>query len=263
MRFISTHFESYWVSEVPALINEEKNISGTKPPIVLTFDDGLYNNNAIAAPFIDKYNLKATFFVCSGLADGKSMLWNHELRCRLELLSSSEVDKLTDSRCTSNTTIDVLTFIESVKRWPESDKNSLISLLRDTVPEPAYSPQMLTDYLIMSVDELNALPACIELGNHTRSHPILTSLKKSDIFSQIVTSKDELAQLVNRDIDVFCYPNGMSNIFCKKLVFDNYKVAVTTDEGFASSCDGLNLLKRIPAANNLLDLVWRLVRPTA
>ncbi|MFK8020898.1 MAG: polysaccharide deacetylase family protein [Pseudomonadales bacterium] len=263
MKFISDHFESYWASEAELILSNESASLSKKPPIILTFDDGLLNNKVTAAPILEKYNLKATFFVCSALMDGKSMLWNHELRCRLSLLSPEEVYKVSNSKCLDNSSTSVFNFVESVKLWPEHEVKHLMSLLRDKCPEPQYSAQMLRDYLIMSTEDLKNLPDCVEVGSHTISHPILDSLDEEEMENQIVGSKAELARILSRNVDVFCYPNGVTNTFCNDLVSKNYKVAVTTNEGFASLTDGLNLLKRIPSANNLRDLVWRFLRPEA
>ena len=263
MKFISKYFETYWVSDAVSLLSDGSNCSSKKPPIILTFDDGLSNNMTTAAPILEKYGLKATFFVCSDLMGGKSMLWNHELRCRLQLLRSETVYKISNGQCAGNSEQDVSNFVELVKCWPNDKVKNLLSLLRKDCPEPSYSAQMLQDYLIMSAEDMCRLPAGVEIGSHTKSHPILDSLSKDEIESQIVNSKSELTRMLGRDVDVFCYPNGVTNTFCHEVVSKTYKVAVTTNEGFASCADGFHLLNRIPSAGNLQDLVWRFIRPTA
>src|SRR5262249_9515423 len=55
--------------------------------IVLTFDDGLRNHLAIVYPILRELQTPATFFVCPGLLGHGRWLWNHEARCRLEMLS--------------------------------------------------------------------------------------------------------------------------------------------------------------------------------
>ncbi|MFK8076096.1 MAG: polysaccharide deacetylase family protein [Granulosicoccus sp.] len=261
MRFISKHFESYWVSEAVSLLNGDPNYSAKKPPIILTFDDGLLNNATTAAPILDKYGLKATFFVCSDLIDGKSMLWNHELRCRLQLLPSDKVYEISNGRCPDNSEESVKTFSELVKRWPGDEVSDLMFLLRKDCPQPNYDEKMLQDYLIMSVEDICRLPECVEIGSHTKSHPILDTLDEEEIENQVVNSKKDLSRMLGKNVGVFCYPNGMSNSFCNQLVADNYAVAVTTDEGFAADSDNFSLLKRIPPAEKLHDFVWRLIRP--
>lgn len=263
MKFISKHFESYWVSEAISLLDKNPNCSPEKPPIILTFDDGLSNNKITAVPILEKYGLKATFFVCSDLMDGKSMMWNHEMRCRLTLMDSDEARKITNGQCADNNDDTVHDFVEQVKRWPQDKVKELLSALREFRPEPKYTEQMLQDYLIMSNVDMRTLPACIEIGSHTRSHPILDTLNEEEIENQVINSKSDLSKILDRNIDVFCYPNGVTNAFCKKIVSENYSVAVTTEEGFASFSDGYTLLKRIPSAMNLHGMVRRMIKPSA
>jgi len=262
MKFISKHFETFWVSEAMSLLDENSNVKSTKPPIILTFDDGLLNNKITAAPILEKYGLKATFFVCSDLIDGKSMMWNREIRCRLSLMDTEDIRKMTDGLCADNTNESIYSFVELVKSWSKVDVKALLTSLREEFPNPEYTDQMLRDGLIMKTEDLINLPECIEIGSHTRSHPILNTLGEEEIENEVKNSKSILSELLNKSIDVFCYPNGASNEYCQKVVSEHYSIAVTTEEGFASSADGFHSLKRIPSAEKLQDLVWRLVRPT-
>jgi len=262
MQFISKHFDTYWVSEASEVLDGTLAGLGKKPPMILTFDDGLLNNKLYAAPILEKYGLKATFFVCSDLMDGNSMLWNHELRCRLQLITQEEIIVATNGECTSISYPAIFEYVEKVKRWPQERVQGLLSLLRTDSPFPEYTESMMRDYLLMSTQDMHELPDCIEIGSHTRNHPLLDVLDEAEIDDQVVASKQKLAQVTGKTIDTFCYPNGATNDYCNSIVEKTYKVAVTTEEGFAEQGDELTLLKRIPASENMHDMVWRFVRPT-
>ena len=54
-----------------------KNLNQKFPSnsVVITFDDGFKNNHNIAAPILDKFNIPATFYVCSGMIDSNKLFW--------------------------------------------------------------------------------------------------------------------------------------------------------------------------------------------
>lgn len=51
-----------------------------RKPLVLTFDDGYEDNYTAAFPLLQRYNMKATIFVVSGLVDTPGYLTSEELR---------------------------------------------------------------------------------------------------------------------------------------------------------------------------------------
>ena len=60
----------------------DRNIasSSTKGQVVITFDDGLYNNYAVARPILQKYGMTATFFVpTSYIVNERTCLQRNEM----------------------------------------------------------------------------------------------------------------------------------------------------------------------------------------
>ena len=81
--------------------------------------------------------------------------------------------------------------------------------------------------------------AGIEIGAHTRTHPILAMLKLADARQEIQASKDALETLTGKPVRYFAYPNGRPEIdyrlehrdFVKSIGFEG---AVSTQWGVAS-----------------------------
>jgi peptidoglycan/xylan/chitin deacetylase (PgdA/CDA1 family) len=65
MRHLADNFTVRKVSEI-----ELPNVEPTRPIAVVTFDDGYEDNHDVVLPILEKYGLKATFFVCTGYVSG-------------------------------------------------------------------------------------------------------------------------------------------------------------------------------------------------
>ena len=261
--FLAQNFELFFVSDIPRLLEDGLVTHSGKPPLVLTFDDGLKNNLTIAAPILDYYGAKATYYLVSGLLQGGQMLWNHELFCRLFVLSDEEIRLHVESSFFpgQNRRLALRTYIEKVKTWPDEEKRALLAKIKQAFPSQVFGEDLRKTYEIMSVEDAKKLPSCIEVGSHTVTHPILNTVEHSNIFEEVRASKEQLERLLNRPILSFCYPNG---IFTEETVLEvkkHYMLAVTTQEGMVSVGDDLFRLKRISSRVNLSDLVAQLLFP--
>jgi peptidoglycan/xylan/chitin deacetylase (PgdA/CDA1 family) len=259
--FLTQHFELFFVSEIPHLLENGLLTHSGKPPLVLTFDDGLKNNETIVAPILDYYGAKATFYLVSGLLQGGQMLWNHELFCRLLVLSDEDIRLHIESSFVSghNKGLAVRVYIEKVKAWPHEERRALLEKIKQVFPHQVFSEDLKKTYEIMSIEDAKKLPSCIEIGSHTVTHPILNTVTREKVVEEVRASKEQLERLLNRPILSFCYPNG---IFTEEAVLEvkkHYKLAVTTQEGTVSVGDDLFRLKRISSRVNLSDLVAQLL----
>jgi len=81
----------------------------------------------------------------------------------------------------------------------------------------------------MNRDELLQLAGSelIDLGSHTRNHPMLPQLTPEQQREEIVSGKRDLELLLGRQIEGFAYPNGKMLMEAKVIV---------RDEGFQYAC---------------------------
>lgn len=268
---ITQHFETFFASDIPLLLEQNCKTASGKPPIVLTFDDGLKNNATFVAPLIQRYNAKATFYLISGLLKGEQMIWNHELTCRLMLLSNEARTKISidlaqpdanQPLCEQALIVHIKKYIDKVKRWPEKEKHDLLNTLRMQQGQPEYTANMKQSFVIMSQEDASNLPKCIEVGSHSVTHSILDTIPTEDGVFEVNHSKSELEKLLGRPVRTFCYPNGNYTAPVAEAVAQNYEVGVTTKEGFVYPGDSLNMLNRISMRINIHELSARLLRPS-
>jgi peptidoglycan/xylan/chitin deacetylase (PgdA/CDA1 family) len=261
VRYLAKHFDFYWASEIPDLLARVPRLS--RPAIVLTFDDGLRNNVVNVVPVLERYRAKATFYVVSDLLDGESMIWNHEILCRLALLDPAGLRELSlDFSSAPNAKWRLLQrFVEGLKDRPDSDRQALLQRLRDRDAAPAYTDWMLEEYRIMSGDELKALPPLVEIGSHTRTHPILDTVSDEIAQREIVGSRERLETILGRKVRTFCYPNGRFSEQATEIAKRAYDLAVTVEQGYVRKGDPLHRLKRVLPGDSMQELMLYLYRP--
>jgi peptidoglycan/xylan/chitin deacetylase (PgdA/CDA1 family) len=232
--------------------------------IVLTFDDGLRNNLTNVYPVLAELRASATFFLCPGLLGSGKWLWNHEARCRLEMLSDDRWTILVrrlSIQCNS-----VETVVEWMKSLRPNERNDAEEIIRSATPEFAASVPQKQAYDIMDWNDLSSLdPKLITIGSHTMTHAILTRLDAVQLECEVAESRCALEQRLNRPVDYFCYPNGAHDSRVREAVRKTYRAAVTTESGLVtfSNGDDPHSLPRISGAESPALLAWRLHRPGA
>ncbi|HJH24591.1 MAG TPA: polysaccharide deacetylase family protein [Paenalcaligenes hominis] len=85
-----------------------------------------------------------------------------------------------------------------------------------------------------------------EIGSHTVSHERLAELDDNEVQVQLQRSKSDLEQLIQTEVQSFCYPYGSVSTAVKAQVAAlGYKRAVTTERGLAHAHDDVYALPRV------------------
>jgi len=262
LRYLARHFK---VVSLGTMLDRIMN--GSCPladEIVLTFDDGLRNNLTVVYPILRELQLPATMFVCPALVESGEWLWNHEMRCRLQMLAIPDLAELRMKLLTPGTCVDAI--IEWMKTLPLQQRRMAEAIIRQATAgfQPTAAQKEAFD--VMNWNDLRSLDCdLITVGSHTLSHPILTKLSGQEIEAEILESRRCLEQRLERKVDLFCYPNGAYDRRAYQLVQKTYRAAVTTETGVIDGTNGLDVhrLPRIPSAENAALTAWRLHRPEA
>lgn len=195
-----------------ALIN---NISlpGT---ILLTFDDGNYDNLANALPIMEKYNVPGLFFINTFYLGKKSYIWDN--------LPSNQ---------------------NEIKRISSNLQREKITLSQQEV-----RPLTKVELKNFSKSRL------VTIGGHTHTHPQLSSLSMKQQSIEIKRNDLELKRIIGKKPDFFSYPFGYLDDYDRNsldLVRENYKLAFTTVPGIASRHSDPYQLPRIGIRNQPLN----------
>jgi peptidoglycan/xylan/chitin deacetylase (PgdA/CDA1 family) len=204
MRVLRQYFEPLGLDEALSLMD-----AGQLPDraVCVTFDDGYADNQRIALPILKKWNIPATVFVASSFLDGGRM-WNDTVIEVFRRCPAGEFDTGVPGIGVVNVdTVETrlraaMTVIAVIKYKSTSERTAFTSSMAERV-------QGLPEDLMLTTSGLRKLvKAGIDIGGHTRSHPILTSLNTASAFAEIANGKSDLEEKIDAPVHYFAYPNG-------------------------------------------------------
>ena len=226
------------------LVQHLKDASLPQKAIAITFDDGYADNLYIAKPLLEKYEIPATVFICTGYL-GKEFWWD-ELE-RLVTGSQTELHGL-QLRAGGkrfewhNATVRPEEGQPALRKkfcralyhfllaLDVEDQNQAMGEIRNwsdvTSAEISSTRALSEEELLRLVDG-----GLIELGAHTRHHPMLPQLSFERQKEEIQSSKRDLEALLSENIAGFSYPNGRATADAKRFV---------REIGFTYACSSLH-----------------------
>lgn len=200
--------------------------------IVLTIDDGYRDFYQFAYPILKKHSVPATFFVTTSFVDQSDWLWPDKISY---LLQSSKTKGLVvkfnnenyfelDGAEVWEKIIDYLVMLPNKKRI------KAIKKLADTVSVhlPEHAPDK---YAAVTWSQLNEMKKNgIEIGSHTLSHPILSTIEDTSILeNEIIESKRVIEGNLAVSISSFCFPNG------QKSDYNDETIKIVRKAGYSCS----------------------------
>lgn len=230
--------------------------------VALTFDDGLRNQFTVAYPLLQGLGLPATMFVCPTLIDQGRWLWNHEARARWQHLDEGR--RAAAAQELGSPASDTEGLITWMKSQAPGERECAARRLRDLTPDFGPGPKQQEAFDMMHWEDLGHMdPRLVTIGSHTLSHPILTTLPDDALEHELRESRRQLEQRLQRDVALFCYPNGSSDPRVREHASRHYRAAVSTREALVRDIRDPWDIPRIPASNDLALSAWRLHRPQA
>jgi peptidoglycan/xylan/chitin deacetylase (PgdA/CDA1 family) len=224
--------------------------------LALTFDDGLRSNVAVAYPILHQLAIPATFFICPGLVDRGSWLWNHEARQRMRRIDAAARCELAAEWGAPH---EVEPFIEWMKTLEVEKRKRVEARLREATPCFAPTPDEREEFDVAGWEELRRLdPAVVTIGSHTLTHPILPATPPAEVETEVRDSRRLLERGLQRPVELFAYPNGDHNAAVEACVRKHYRAAVTASRGWVCRGAETHRLPRLAAPRGVLRLARRI-----
>lgn len=190
---------------------------------LITFDDGYIDNYTVAYPILKRHDVTALFFLSTSLINSQRVAWWDEITfllrqsigCSVTLPDKSATITLVEEHIESQ----IQLFIQNTKRQRKTNIPKILAELHQSLNEPVKRLENIPS-LFMSWDNIKTMVENnMEVGSHTVSHQILSSLNNDDQAHEIYQSKTTIEMMLSRTITAFAYPVGSKD--CYNIVSKN------------------------------------------
>jgi peptidoglycan/xylan/chitin deacetylase (PgdA/CDA1 family) len=211
----------------------------------LTFDDGYRDALYVVAPMLERLGVPATFFLVPGLLSRDVTPWWEVAAWTFARATRSEAvweGLLLDLRDHARRAQASKAVLERLKFRDAAARDAAIAQLVEAL---APDGELDHDALFLDWDGARELAARggVEIGSHTRSHPILSRESREMQLAELRSSRFELEQGLDRPVTSLAYPNG------KRDDYDANTVSAAREAGYAhglTSLGGVNHSKTPP-----------------
>lgn len=212
-----------------------------RPLSAVTFDDGYRDNLFTAEPMLDRAGVPATVFVTPRALYGVDEMWWDEF-ARLIVEPAWTADPEASGY------IECRRMLEDLRRTTSEERESILGGLRarEVTSRPLHPLLTVSEIVRLGSSEV------VEIGAHTITHPVLSSLSEAEQFDEIVGGRNALAEILGVPPVTFAYPFGTP------LDYNRRSVRSVARAGYALAC--ANFTCKVGRASPRLELPRMLVR---
>jgi peptidoglycan/xylan/chitin deacetylase (PgdA/CDA1 family) len=243
LTYLRRHFSVVPLSEIVSCLRCGEALGSHLA--ALTVDDGRRNFYELMFPQLKEFNIPATIFVVSSFINGEDWIWTDKilwLSERIERPTELAPERLDGFFRKLNQ----LTFEVRAKTIAELAARMSVNIPQ--TPPPKYAPCSWEQLREMADSGL------VEIGSHTITHPILSSISDEESLQEMVASRIQIEQKLGRRIRFFCYPNGQHGDYrssqIRQVQDAGYDAALAARPGMVSRKSALYELPRIGVSGN-------------
>jgi peptidoglycan/xylan/chitin deacetylase (PgdA/CDA1 family) len=233
LRHLKEHFNVIHLSRLVEALSGRERL----PPnsVVLTVDDGYSDFYHVAFPLLRRYQIPCTFFVTTNFIAGRTWLWPDKITWILsgrggfpDLEVTNEVIPGGDYTAAGRLWNQILVRLQKIDS-DEVDANldDIARQLGLVIPAQPPAPFEPCGWDQLAEMERSGV---IEIGGHTRNHPILSRLRPAKLVDEIDGCLEDLNSKLGKRARSFCYPNG------KPADFTDVVRDAVVKAGFVSAC---------------------------
>jgi peptidoglycan/xylan/chitin deacetylase (PgdA/CDA1 family) len=187
--------------------------------VIVTFDDGYQDNLSEAKPLLELAKVPATVFVTTSSIDSPREFWWDDLE--RVLLEPGDLPKYLKLRVNGQASEWSITNIADrhialkaihkiFQRLPSKSRDKILTELinwagLEAAGRPAYLPMTASELVQLAQSKF------IDVGSHTSTHPLLSTLSKGEQYSEIFDSCKKIETILNKPVNTFAYPYGDFN----------------------------------------------------
>jgi peptidoglycan/xylan/chitin deacetylase (PgdA/CDA1 family) len=239
------HIRRYYCPVSMAQVAESLATGEELPPnaLAVTVDDGYRDFSLYGYPVFQEFGIAPTVYLVSDFLDRKCWLWWNEIQYAIErsrnctiriAIGEHNYDLPVTTEAEKARSSELL--IEDLKSLPNQDREEAKARILHSLDVPI-PPDPPAKWEPLAWEEVRRLSESgVEFGAHTRTHPILASLRESEqVREQIAGCKQRLERALGRAVLHFSYPNGRTQdigaVALQETHDCGFRTAVTTEPG--------------------------------
>lgn len=253
IKYISRNYEVVLIEDL--FTSNKLNLK--KKFATIMFDDGYKDNIEFAAPILEKYKCKASFYIVTDCIDFNIPTWTHILEHLFQHTKKTEIlldfkflspELRVTSLINKKSRIDYIKKLKPfVKMLPHGDRASVLDVVIKT-----YSDVKLPK-LMMNWDDLQTLRERGHyIGSHTLTHCMLGTMNdEQEIKDELLKSGERIQHELGYFPITVSYPVGSFNEQTKQLAIQSgYKIGLAVKQDvYNPESDGLFEVSRIELYN--------------
>jgi len=217
MRCLKRYFNPVSAAEFAAMLD------GSKPwrprAVLVTFDDGWFDNATHAYPVLERHGVPAVVFVATDYVGTTHTFWQERLTRLLhaarnvseatplfERLGAPLIAKLDENAARTS----IRGLVSSLKSRPRAEIESLLGEVESLLRARGVLPAGNGEDRFMAWPEVEKLhrEGLVTIGSHAHSHTPLTALTPSNVADELRTASTALREHLAAEPKYFAYPNG-------------------------------------------------------
>ena len=263
MELITRRYNPVTLDDIVLFVRGEQDIP--RGAVAVTFDDGYLDNYLLAAPILERFGIKAAFYITVDALIGNRAPWFCRLRHAFGATRKSDLRIPTPSRlyeldCQMQREA---AFIASCRACACSTGDAQETVLQSIESALEVDP-LDSAGLMMNQNHVRALRDRGHIiGSHTMCHPNLAQIGQEEAERELHNSKIFLEAALNQPAVHFSYPNPILQPHWTQhtsAVADRigYQTAVTSESGPVRPGDNPLALHRISVPQDPQELAWTL-----
>lgn len=241
LTYLREHFQVVTLLELAERLTSSRKLD--RHMVALTIDDGRRSCYEFFFPLLKEFAMPATFFVVSSFIRGEDWIWTDKVVWLSEQPKAPhelEADKIEG-------------VFRSLNRMRPEKRNAWIAATAASlgVSCPQAAPAKFAPCSWSELREM-ADSGLMEIGSHTVSHPILSTLTDEESLDELTLSRTQIEQGMGRAVKSFCYPNGMPGDYrpsqVRQVEQAGYACSVIAEFGMVTQASDRYRLPRIGVA---------------
>lgn len=200
--------------EIVSFADLWQNKSFTKPPLVLSFDDGYLDFIDTVLPMLVKHGIPCNHNIVTECTNGARVIWTQKMNIIFNHLRNNRIT------CVLHLNDEAIQVAGAQTNWQALYNKVYHTFLntrlnRDEILDQWAAQVGVTSFAAYPVMNWEQLRQCaangVEIGSHTRTHPVLALCTEEELTAELVGSKKEIEEKIGAPCHTIAFPNGNYN----------------------------------------------------